>query len=142
VIALAELSESSLDVAAHLAAVADAGAGATAVFVGTVRDHDPEASGTVERLEYSAHPDAPSALRRLVERFDAAGVRIAVTHRLGSLAVGDVAVVCAVSSAHRAGAFDICRNVMEALKTDLPVWKKQIGTDGRSGWVGLGEITS
>jgi len=142
VIALAELSESSLDVAAHLAAVADAGVGATALFVGTVRDHDPEANGTVERLEYSAHPDAPSALRRLVERFDAAGVRIAVTHRLGSLAVGDVAVVCAVSSAHRADAFDICRNVMEALKTDLPVWKKQIGTDGRSGWVGLGEITS
>ncbi len=136
----ASVTETPLDVAAHLADVADPAAGASAVFVGTVRDHDPDATGEVIRLEYSAHPDAERILQELVQDADEDGVRIAVSHRTGSLDVGDAAIVCAVSSAHRADAFEICRAVVETVKAELPVWKKQIEADGASSWVGLGRV--
>ncbi|MRG61152.1 molybdenum cofactor biosynthesis protein MoaE [Agromyces sp. CFH 90414] len=134
---LAAISAEPLDVAAHLDAVADPGAGAVATFVGVVRDHDPEASGTVVALEYLAHPDAGRVLDELAGRFAADGVRVAVSHRTGLLAVGDLALVCAVSTAHRAEAFEICRALVEAVKAELPVWKKQNTADGDAHWVGL-----
>ena len=136
-IVIAEIDASPLDVAAHLAAVADPAAGATAVFVGTVRDHDPGAEGTVVRLEYSSHPDAGEILVALATEADRPDLRIAITHRIGDLAVGDVAIVCAVSSAHRAEAFDVSRALVERVKVALPIWKRQVTADGEGSWVGL-----
>lgn len=136
---LATLSADPLDVATHLAAVASPHAGAVATFVGTVRDHDPEATGEVVTLEYSAHPDAEAVLRRVAEELAAGDgvLGLAVSHRVGSLGVGDVAIVAAVSTAHRALAFEVCRALVERVKAELPVWKKQVVADGTHTWVGL-----
>lgn len=136
---IARILDAPLDVAAHLAAVDDAAAGATTSFVGRVRDHDPDAAGAVVALEYSAHPDAEATLRAIAERaIGESGASVAVSHRVGRLAVGDVAVVIAVSSAHRAEAFDVCRVMIESIKTDLPVWKRQVEADGTTAWKGIG----
>jgi molybdopterin synthase catalytic subunit len=132
------VSQDPLDPAAFLADVAAADAGAIALFVGTVRDHDPDAAGEVVRLEYTAHPDAQSVLEEIGRSGDGPAVRIAIGHRVGVLEVGDVAIVCAVSSAHRADAFEISRRLVERVKTELPVWKRQVEADGSSFWVGLG----
>lgn len=136
---LTSLSAAPLDVAAHLDAVVSPHAGAVATFVGTVRDHDPEATGEVVTLEYSAHPDAGAVLRRLAEELAAHDgvLGLAVSHRVGSLRVGDVAIVAAVSTAHRALAFEVCRALVERVKAELPVWKKQVVADGTHTWVGL-----
>ncbi|QPZ37532.1 molybdenum cofactor biosynthesis protein MoaE [Paramicrobacterium chengjingii] len=139
-IVLTRVSETPLDVTGHMDAVAHDSQGATALFVGTVRDNDPDAVGRVARLEYSAHPDADAVLAELAASADAEGLRIAVSHRIGSLAIGDAAIVCAVSSVHRAEAFDVCRALVESVKAELPVWKKQIEADGSYGWVGLGRL--
>jgi molybdopterin synthase catalytic subunit len=132
------VSSEPLDPASFLAQVASAQAGATSLFVGTVRDHDPDAAGEVVRLEYSCHPDAETVLDEIAQASDGAGLRIAISHRVGVLEIGDVAIVCAVSSAHRTDAFEICRRLVERVKAELPVWKKQIEADGSSSWVGLG----
>lgn len=138
-VALARVVDAPLDVAAHLDAVDDPTAGATTSFVGRVRDHDPDAAGAVVALEYSAHPDAEAALRTIAERaIGDSGAAVAVSHRVGRLGVGDVAVVIAVASPHRAEAFDVCRAVIETIKTDLPVWKRQVEADGTTAWKGLG----
>lgn len=132
------MSGEPLDPAAFLVDVVSAEAGATSLFVGTVRDHDPDAVGEVVRLEYSSHPDAEAVLEEIVRASDGPGLRIAISHRVGVLEIGDVAIVCAVSSAHRADAFEICRRLVERVKAELPVWKKQIEADGSSSWIGLG----
>jgi molybdopterin synthase catalytic subunit len=136
---IAAVSAQPLDLAAHLAAVEDPGAGAVTTFVGRVRDHDPDAAAAVVALEYTAHPDAEAVLRRIA--LDAVGggaAIVAVSHRIGRLEVGDLAVVIAVASPHRAEAFEVCRTVIEVIKTDLPVWKRQLESDGTSSWKGLG----
>ena len=71
-------------------------------------------------------------------RSAATGAIVAVSHRVGRLEVGDAAVVIAVASSHRAEAFDVCRAIIETIKTDLPVWKRQIEADGTTAWKGLG----
>lgn len=138
---LAQVSAEPLSLDAHLQAVASPDAGAIATFIGQVRDHDPEATGEVISLEYSAHPDAGRILveivTRFAEQFADAGVRISVSHRVGLLAVGDLALVACVSSAHRAAAFEACRDLVEAVKVELPVWKRQSAGDGTHSWVGL-----
>jgi molybdopterin synthase catalytic subunit len=135
---LAALDDAPLDVAAHLAAVAHPAAGAVATFVGQVRDHDPGVTGTVVALEYSAHPDAPAVLRRLAEAVAAEDdvLGVAVSHRVGRLAVGEPAIVVAVATAHRAEAFERCRALVERVKAELPVWKREILADGSHVWVG------
>ncbi|MEV8267100.1 molybdenum cofactor biosynthesis protein MoaE [Microbacterium sp. NPDC076911] len=136
---LASISESPLDLDAHLEAVADASAGAETTFVGRVRNHDPDATTPVVALEYSSHPDAEATLRRIADDAIAhTGAFVAVSHRVGRLSVGDAAVVIAVTSSHRAEAFDVCRKVIESIKTDLPVWKRQVESDGTTAWKGLG----
>lgn len=138
-VAIARISDRPLDVALHLDAVDHVSAGAATSFVGRVRDHDPDAAGTVVALEYSSHPTAEATLRSIAEQAIAGtGARVAVSHRIGRLGVGDVAVVIAVSSPHRAEAFDVCREVIETIKTDLPVWKRQVEVDGTTAWKGLG----
>jgi len=136
---LARVETTPLDLAAHLAAVEDDTAGAISTFIGRVRDHDPHASAAVVALEYSAHPDASAALRAIAERA-AAGTRavVAVSHRVGTLQVGDLAVVIAVAAPHRDEAFTVCRAVIETIKLELPVWKRQHAADGSAQWQGLG----
>lgn len=139
------ISSHPLDVAAHQAAAQSPRAGAVATFVGQVRNHDPAVDGEVRRLEYTAHPDAPAVLRRIAEDClrgvgaDPADevLGLAVSHRIGLLDVGEVAVVAVVASAHRAVAFEVCAQVIERVKAELPVWKRQILADGSHTWVGL-----
>jgi len=136
---IAAISAEPLDVAAHLAAVDDPAMGAEASFVGRVRDHDRDAASAVVALEYTAHPDAAAVLLRIAsaaaENTEAV---VAVSHRIGLLAVGDAAVVIAVAAPHRAEAFEVCRAVIEAIKRELPVWKRQVESDGTATWLGLG----
>jgi len=136
-IALCGLSASPLSLEEHVRAVATPQYGAVATFLGVVRDHDPAVSGVVTHLEYSAHPDAEAVLARLASELDDADVRIAVTHRTGLLAVGDAAIVAAVASAHRERAFDVVRLLVERVKAELPVWKKELLADGSHTWVGV-----
>lgn len=138
-IRLARLSAEPLDLFAHLDAIEDDTAGAVTTFVGRVRDHDPDASTPVVALEYSAHPDAEATLRAIAERsIGSTRAIVAVSHRVGRLSVGDAAVIIAVASPHRAEAFEVCREIIEAIKTDLPVWKRQVEADGTTAWKGLG----
>ena len=113
------------------------GAGGTCVFVGAVRDVDHERS--VEALSYSAHPTVVDRLRDLA--VEVAGrhpvTAVAAVHRVGDLAVGDLAVVVAVSSPHRAEAFVACRDLIDTLKSTIPIWKHQDFGDGSQEWVGL-----
>lgn len=137
--ALTAVTDATLDLAVHVAHVQDPAAGAVAVFVGQVRDHDPSVPGEVVALEYSAHPDAGRVLAALAERIAVVDgtLGVAISHRVGRLEVGDAALVCAVATAHRAEAFDRCRELVEIVKEELPVWKREILAGGEHVWVGL-----
>jgi molybdopterin synthase catalytic subunit len=139
--ALALITDRPLGLDEHVAAVADARSGAVATFLGRVRDHDPAVTGEVVGLEYSAHPDAGRVLDRIAGHW--AGhdgvLGVAVSHRVGRLAVGEAAIVAAVATAHRRLAFDVCSALVEQVKAELPVWKKEVLADGRHVWVGLEE---
>ncbi|MFF3739237.1 molybdenum cofactor biosynthesis protein MoaE [Streptomyces sp. NPDC002566] len=117
-------------------AVGDDAAGGTALFVGTVRDHDGGAG--VDSLAYSAHPTAEAEMRRIAEKVVAGyPVRaLAAVHRVGELKVGDLAVVVAVSCPHRGEAFEACRKLIDDLKHEVPIWKHQRFSDGTDEWVG------
>jgi molybdopterin synthase catalytic subunit len=135
-IRLLGIRESPLSVDEVFAAVGDRAAGGTALFVGTVRDHDGGAD--VTRLGYSSHPTAEAGLRRVAEKVVAGfPVRaLAAVHRVGELSIGDIAVVVAVSCPHRAEAFDACRTLIDDLKHEVPIWKHQTFTNGTEEWVG------
>lgn len=131
-----------LDAAAHEALVANPRAGATVCFAGVIRNHDPEALGEVTGIEYSHHPDAAALLAALVARIMAQRdlgqeSRVAVSHRVGYLRVGEAALVCAVAAPHRAEAFALCGEIVEVIKAELPIWKRQLEAD-RAVWSGLG----
>lgn len=129
----------ALDVARHLAAADHPAAGAVACFVGQVRDHDPGVDGEVVGLEYSAHPDAAAVLDRLARAAaaDPEVLAVALSHRTGTLAVGEAALVAAVATAHRRRAFEVCRDLVESVKSEVPVWKRELLRDGSHVWVGL-----
>lgn len=118
------------------AAVADASAGGTTLFVGTVRDHD--GGKPVTLLDYSAHPSAERELRRVAEKIAADfPVRgLAAVHRHGPLEIGDIAVIVAVTCPHRAEAFAAARRLIDDLKHEVPIWKHQVFGDGGEEWVG------
>ncbi|HEY5962373.1 MAG TPA: molybdenum cofactor biosynthesis protein MoaE [Polyangiaceae bacterium] len=118
------------------AAVAHPGAGAVALFIGRVRDHNE--GKTVTRLEYEAY--SSMAVREMVRIVDAIErrfpqTRLSVLHRTGSLEVGDAAIVGAASAAHRAEAFGACRQLIDDIKANVPIWKREHGPDGPY-WVG------
>jgi molybdopterin synthase catalytic subunit len=131
-----------LSVDACIAAVQHRGAGAIVVMLGTVRDHTKKDGVVVavHRLEYEAYA---SMAARVIDDVIAGvcvgcpEVRAFVQHRTGALAVGDTAVVVAASSPHRAEAFAACAAIIDGLKKDAPIWKREHGEDGVS-WVGLG----
>jgi MoaE-MoaD fusion protein len=132
------LSHAPLQADAIEALVAGPDRGALVTFEGRVRDHTGDHS--VERLEYEAYETM--ALKTLLRIRDAAqsrwpSVRAAVHHRLGVLAIGEAAVVVAVSAPHRAPAFEACRFIIEELKKDVPIFKREVRGDGTI-WVGLG----
>jgi molybdopterin synthase catalytic subunit len=132
----AVVGEQPLDVAEHAALVEHAGAGAVVTFAGVVRDHD--GGRPVSGLEYSAHPTAAAAVARVAEEVAARapGVRaLAVSHRVGALTVGEVALACAVAADHRQAAFATCAELVDEVKRVLPVWKHQVFTDGTDEWV-------
>jgi molybdopterin synthase catalytic subunit len=135
VIRLAELRAGELSVDEVRAAAADPAAGAVVVFAGAVRDHD--GARDVTALSYSAHPSATAELQRVAEKIAAsyAVVAIAVLHRTGDLQIGDLAVVAAVSAAHRGEAFEACEALIDDLKATVPIWKHQFFTGGDSEWV-------
>jgi molybdopterin synthase catalytic subunit len=124
-----------LDVAAHERAVGGPRAGAVVSFAGVVRDHDH--GRTVTLLEYEAHPSAERVLREVAAEIaaDPKVHAVAVSHRVGKLAVGDVALAAAVASAHRAEAFAACARLVDEVKARLPVWKRQVFADGTEEWV-------
>ncbi|HEU0257526.1 MAG TPA: molybdenum cofactor biosynthesis protein MoaE [Microbacteriaceae bacterium] len=110
--------------------------GATCLFLGVVRNHD--RGRNVVRLDYQAHPDAEVVLAALcAEVAQATGVAVAAEHRTGTLVVGDTALCAAAGSGHRAEAFDACRILVERIKHEVPIWKRQHGADGTTEWVGL-----
>jgi molybdopterin synthase catalytic subunit len=132
---LAELRDEPLSVDEVMRAVTDAAAGGITVFTGVVRDHDQ--GRPVQRLTYSAHPSAADELHRVAGKiaagYDLCGV--AVLHRLGTLGVGEIAVIVAVSSPHRGDAFDACRALVDEVKSAVPIWKHQQFGNGESEWV-------
>ncbi len=133
---LVDIRDTPLDVAEVLGCMTEAEDGGVTIFVGKVRDHDGGLG--VTRLDYSAHPSALDRLRavcdRVAEQHPVHGV-VAV-HRVGSLAIGDIAVVVATAAAHRGQAFDASRALIDTLKDEVPIWKHQAFTDGTDEWVG------
>jgi molybdopterin synthase catalytic subunit len=129
------LTTETLDVAEHEAAVAHPAAGAVVSFAGVVRDHD--GGRSVTRLEYEAHPSAEAVLAEVAAEIAKEPVvrAVAVSHRVGGLAIGDIALAAAVSTAHRAEAFALCARLVDEVKARLPVWKHQIFADGTDEWV-------
>ena len=141
-VALTDLRSTELSVAEVVAAVTAADVGGTAVFIGTVRDNDADPGGArqVGGLDYSAHPDADQVLARVASEVAAAttgGVTVAVLHRTGALAVGEVAIVAAAGAAHRGAAFEACHRLVDEVKARVPIWKRERYLDGTTWWVGM-----
>lgn len=133
---LVDIRDTALSVDEVVDAVRDRAAGGTVVFAGAVRDVD--GGRSVTRLDYTAHPSAVAELRTVAEsvasRFPV--VALAVTHRVGELEIGDLAVVLAVSCPHRGEAFEAARALIDELKATVPIWKHQVFDDGSQEWVG------
>lgn len=133
--------EEPLSVDAVLAAVAHPSAGGVVLFIGAVRDHDGPVGAVkgVSALDYSAHPQALARLEEVASAVAARHpeVRLAAHHRVGSLQIGDLAVVVAASAPHRDEAFTAARSLIDELKSTVPIWKHQIFSDGSEEWVGL-----
>lgn len=131
-----DLREAPLSVDEAIARVSRPGAGGIATFVGVVRD---ESDGrAVTRLDYSAYAAmARREMQKIVEELERElqGVRVCALHRVGSLAVGEAAIVCAASAPHRGEAFKACRELVDRIKERVPIWKREWGPDGAA-WVG------
>jgi molybdopterin synthase catalytic subunit len=133
---LVALRPQELSIDEAVAHVKHGGAGAVCVFLGTVRDHNEGLP--VVKLEYEAYASmALTEMTRIAEEIGAevAGVRLAILHRVGSLGVGDIAVVCAASAPHRGEAYRACRALIDRVKARVPIWKREHGPDGAY-WVG------
>jgi molybdopterin synthase catalytic subunit len=136
VLRLVDIQETPLDVAEVLAALDDSASGGVTVFVGRVRDHD--GGQGVTGLEYSAHPSAIDKLRDVCAQVAATYdvTALAAVHRTGTLAIGDIAVVCATATGHRGESFEATRALIDTLKAEVPIWKHQLFADGTEEWVG------
>ncbi len=131
-----DLRESPLSLDEAVSAVAHAGAGGIATFIGAVREENE--GRVVTRLEYQAYASmAVREMESIAREIEAEiqGVRVCALHRTGSLVVGDVAVICAASAPHRGEAFRACRLLIDRIKARVPIWKREHGPDGAA-WVG------
>ncbi|HEY2447480.1 MAG TPA: molybdenum cofactor biosynthesis protein MoaE [Mycobacterium sp.] len=134
---LAALTDQPISLAEHEELVSHQAAGAVVGFVGMIRDHD--GGRQVAKLEYSAHPSAADVLAEVVAAVAAqsTGTRaIAASHRIGVLQIGEAALVVAVAADHRQAAFATCSQLVDVIKAQLPVWKRQVFADGTDEWVG------
>ena len=136
VVLRAVVTEDPLDVEEHARLVTRSAAGAVVSFSGVVRDHD--GGRGVRALEYSSHPGAGDVITRVAAQIAAAHPEVlglAVSHRIGPLVIGDSALACAVSAAHRGAAFAACAALVDEVKLQLPIWKRQEFSDGSQEWV-------
>ena len=130
------LAEQAIDAAAEKRRLDDSRAGACAIFEGWVRDHN-DGRG-VRSLDYQSYAplalaEGEAILQAAMERF---GLRAAgAVHRIGSLAIGDLAVWVGASADHRGAAFDACRWIIDEIKLRVPIWKNEHYADGESGWL-------
>jgi molybdopterin converting factor subunit 1 len=129
------VSVDPLDVTEVIGRVVGDDTGGISTFLGAVRDHSRGKS--IDHLEYEAYPEM--AVREMEKICDEAtekwpGVRVGIAHRVGRLDIGDLAVVIAAAGPHRAEAFDSCRFAIDVLKERVPIWKKEVATDGEY-WV-------
>jgi molybdopterin synthase catalytic subunit len=134
---MVEILDRPLDIQAILGSVMDPSAGGVDLFIGTTRDNS--RGKKVLYLEYETYrPMALRLMNRIVqearEKWDVRS--ISVEHRIGKVGIGEASVVVAVSAAHRKEAFEACRFVIDALKKDVPIWKKEHFVDGEV-WVGM-----
>ena len=132
------LTEEPIDLSAVIAEVADPGAGAIATFFGTTRVHS--RGRTVHHLEYEAYGGmAEAEMARIAEEL--AGkyelTKVAITHRVGRVEIGETSVAIAVSAPHRADALAACREAIDTLKVTVPLWKKEVYEGGEE-WIGRG----
>ena len=130
-----QLKDSPLDTQQCIDLVASAGSGGLAVFIGTVRNQTK--GKVVLRLDFEAYgPMAVSEMRKIAElaqkRWEVE--KMAIHHRTGSLAIGEIAVIIAVSTPHRKAAFAACEFAIDTLKETVPIWKKEFFEDGEV-WV-------
>ena len=136
VVRLVDIRDTRLDVAEVMSAVGDTAAGGITLFVGAVRDHDENRD--VVGLDYTAHPTALAQLAEVAERvakeYDV--LALAAVHRVGTLAIGDAAVIVATAAPHRGEAFEASRALIDELKATVPIWKHQVFADGTDEWVG------
>lgn len=119
-----------------LGAVSGPEIGGTSVFVGTVRNHNDGREVTL--LEYQAYASmAEKQMARIAEQItrEVSGVKLCAHHRVGSLGIGDAAIICAAGAAHRDAAFVACRLLIDRIKADVPIWKREHGPEGPY-WVG------
>lgn len=135
IVRLLDIRDAPLSLDEVFDAVSDPASGGTCLFIGTVRDHD--GGDQVSDLSYSSHPSALDRLRDVAERIGVEEdvMALAATHRIGDLAVGDLAVVVGASAGHRPAAFAACRRLIDELKLEVPVWKQQTFTSGDSAWI-------
>ena len=132
---LIQLTQEPLDRSTLIAAVSHASVGGIVIFEGVVRDH---ARGKqIRYLEYDAYPEmAEQQIRVIVDeaqkRWDVE--HVAVAHRFGRLEIGEASVIIVVATPHRAEAFEACRYIIDTLKTTVPIWKKEVATNGEE-WV-------
>lgn len=131
---IADVVDVDIDCEALQAAVLDGKAGAVVTFQGIVRNHDD--GKAVTGIEYVGHPTSAEVMREVVAEFsDREGVHaIAAHHRVGELGIGGVALYVAVSASHRKQAFDCASELVDRVKEKLPIWKKQLFTDGSHEW--------
>jgi molybdopterin synthase catalytic subunit len=135
-VVLAQVTSEPVTVEQHADLVAGDASGAVVTFGGIVRDHDE--GRAVERLDYEAHPTADKVLDSVIADVAARHPdvqAIAASHRIGALAIGDVALACAVAAAHRQPAFAACADLVDTIKERLPIWKHQVFSDGSDEWV-------
>lgn len=133
---LAQIVTEPIDESEVRAAVDAPDCGALVMFHGIVRDHD--GGRGVSALDYRAHPDAERFILACVEEEQAAsGLVLAAVHRVGALTIGDAALVAAAAAPHRAEAFAAIERLVERIKHEVPIWKRQHFGDGASEWVGL-----
>jgi molybdopterin synthase catalytic subunit len=135
--ALVRVTTDPLSVDEALAFVADTAAGATCVFVGTVRDRS-DAGAVVTALDYETWDELATdrlgeLARDMLERWPTR--KAALLHRSGHLVIGEASVVVAASAPHRTEAFEACRYGIERLKVDVPIWKKESLASGEADWV-------
>ena len=132
---LIQLTQAPLERDALVAAVSDPSVGGIVVFEGVVRD---TARGKqVRYLEYDMYEEmAEQQIRSIIEEAQQRwGVeRVAVAHRFGRLEIGEASVIIVVATPHRAEAFEACRYIIDTLKSTVPIWKKEVATDGEE-WV-------